>query len=128
MKTIVHILFIFLAFSHLSYCSKSPKEKVKTILSDAQLSEEEKIKMAAFSLFGERLKEIDLVKVQDEKGTKFEVYLGFGGTSALTFLGSEKYSDHMKLELALGTYKFLQSLQGFRFGKYRMSLIKTFLH
>ncbi|TGM15651.1 hypothetical protein EHQ81_04460 [Leptospira selangorensis] len=126
MKTNVHILMIFLAFFQLISCSKSPQEKVKTILSDAQLNEEEKIKMAAFALFGERLKEIDLVKVQDEKGAKFEVYLGFGGTSALTFLGSEKYSDHMKLELALGAYKFLQSLQGFRFGKYRMSLIKPF--
>ncbi|WP_367898031.1 hypothetical protein AB3N61_15555 [Leptospira sp. WS58.C1] len=126
MKTTVYLLLALLALFQFSSCSKSPQEKVRTILSDAQLNEEEKIKMAAFALFGERLKEIDLIKTQDDKGTKYEVYLGFGGTSALTFLGSEKYSDHMKLELALGTYKFLQSLQGFRFGKYRMSLIKPF--
>ncbi|TGL63742.1 hypothetical protein EHQ64_05070 [Leptospira sarikeiensis] len=126
MSQIVSIVLIFSAFFLLNDCSKSPQEKVKTVLANAQLSEEDKIKMAAFSLFGERLKEIDITKVDDTKGTKYEIYLGFGGTSALTFLGSDQYANQMKLELALGTYRFLQCLKGFRIGKYRMSLIKPF--
>ncbi|TGK01376.1 hypothetical protein EHQ53_08235 [Leptospira langatensis] len=120
------VFCVFLAFAGFNNCKQTPKEKVRAVLSDASMSEEEKIKAVALTLFGERLKEIEITSNQDEQGSKYDIYMGFGGTSALTFLESSQYAIRMKVELALETYRFLQALNEIRFGKYRMSLIKPF--
>ncbi|TGK17956.1 hypothetical protein EHO61_10875 [Leptospira fluminis] len=123
-----HFLILLAAFAVTSAnsCKKSPREKVKRILSENSISESDKIRKAATELFGERLKETEVTPVSGSSPTKYEVYLGFGGTSTLTFLESDQYAARMKLELALQTYRFLQSLKGISFGKFRMSLIKPF--
>ncbi|TGK07443.1 hypothetical protein EHO59_04895 [Leptospira semungkisensis] len=126
LRTKTVVICVFLAFVGFSNCKQTPKEKVRAVLSNNGLSQEEKIKTVALTLFGERLKEIEVTSLYDEQGPKYEIYLGFGGTSALTFLESSQYAIRMKVELALETYRFLQSLDGVRFGKYRMSLIKPF--
>ncbi|EQA44923.1 hypothetical protein LEP1GSC050_2982 [Leptospira broomii serovar Hurstbridge str. 5399] len=120
------ILIFTFALTVVFNCKPSPKEKVQKVLAENNLQEVEKIRGVAWALFGDRLKEVEIVPVQDSIPAKYEVYLGFGGTSALTFLESEQYAARMKLELALQSYRFLQCLEGISFGKFRMSLIKPF--
>ncbi|PJZ71591.1 hypothetical protein CH373_02165 [Leptospira perolatii] len=117
---------IFIVFLILfSYgCKQSPKESALEILQKQSIPEPERIREAAEALFGERLKDMEVVPGSDS--SKYEIYLAFGGTSALTFLESDQYAARMRLELALQTFRFLQVLEGYPIGKFRMSLVKPY--
>lgn len=120
------ILFLLLLFLvSFVHCKQTPKERVNEILSDSHLSHEETARQVANALFGEKLKEVEIIAPKFPE-TKYEVYLGFGGSSALTFLESKQYAERMKLELAVSSYRFLQSTERVPIGKFRMSLVKPF--
>ncbi len=125
-KRITILFFTILLIFGLIQCKQTPKEKVQIILSDKTLSQEDKIRQAASGLFSERLKEIEIIPEPANPSNRYEIYIAFGGTSALTFLESAQYANRMKLEMALASYQFLQSLEGIPFGKFRMSLVKPF--
>lgn len=117
---------LFLIFLLLLSCKQTPKEKAEAVLADKNLSQEEAIHRVAEALFSEKLKDVETIPRTEGTKQNYEVYLGFGGTSALTFLESSQYSERMKLELAVSSYRFLQTLQAIPLGKFRMSLIKPF--
>nr|PJZ93237.1 hypothetical protein CH379_08990 [Leptospira ellisii] len=118
------ILFLFLAG-----CKPNPKDEVQRIIADPHVPVEEKARQASFLLLGDRLKEIEVIPDIREDGTpsgKLKVTLSVGGNSALTFLGQKEYKERMKLEVALLTFRLLQTLRQLPIESFRISIVKPY--
>jgi hypothetical protein len=107
-------------------CKPSPKDQVQKILSDKQIPVEEKIRQASFLLLGDRLKEIEISPSDISGSGSVSVTLAVGGNSALTFLGQKEYKERMKLEIALLSFRLLQTLKNLPIESIRVSIIKPY--
>ncbi|MBM9500101.1 hypothetical protein JWG44_07540 [Leptospira sp. 201903071] len=107
-------------------CKPSPKDQVQKILSDKQIPVEEKIRQTSFLLLGDRLKEIEIAPSEISGSGAVRVTLAVGGNSALTFLGQKEYKERMKLEIALLSFRLLQTLKNLPIESIRVSIIKPY--
>nr|WP_167731712.1 hypothetical protein [Leptospira stimsonii] len=107
-------------------CKASPKDQVQKILSDKQIPVEEKIRQTSFLLLGDRLKEIEIAPGETSGSGNVRVTLAVGGNSALTFLGQKEYKERMKLEIALLSFRLLQTLKNLPIESIRVSIIKPY--
>ncbi|WP_245667224.1 hypothetical protein [Leptospira tipperaryensis] len=119
------ILILCVLFSFIA-CKPSPKDQVQRILSDKQIPVEEKIRQASFLLLGDRLKEIEIAPGDTSGAGMVRVTLAVGGNSALTFLGQKEYKERMKLEIALLSFRLLQTLKNLPIESIRVSIIKPY--
>ncbi|TGM09591.1 hypothetical protein EHQ76_02225 [Leptospira barantonii] len=110
-------------------CKPTAKEQVEKILSDRRIPVEEKIRQTSFLLLGDRLKEIEISPGVSSDGTTTDavrVTLSVGGNSALTFLGQKEYKERMKLEVALLSFRLLQTLKNLPIESFRVSIVKPY--
>ncbi|WP_408611634.1 hypothetical protein [Leptospira ainlahdjerensis] len=119
------MLVLCILFSWVA-CKPSPKDQVQKILSDKQIPVEEKIRQASFLLLGDRLKEIEISPSDISGSGSVSVTLAVGGNSALTFLGQKEYKERMKLEIALLSFRLLQTLKNLPIESIRVSIIKPY--
>lgn len=119
------ILILIVLFSMID-CKPSPKDQVQKILSDKQIPAEEKIRQTSFLLLGDRLKEIEIAPGDAPGSGAVKVTLAVGGNSALTFLGQKEYKERMKLEIALLSFRLLQTLKNLPIESIRVSIIKPY--
>ncbi|PJZ53735.1 hypothetical protein [Leptospira adleri] len=119
------ILILSVLFSMIA-CKPSPKDQVQKILSDKQIPVEEKIRQTSFLLLGDRLKEIEIAPGDISGSGAVKVTLAVGGNSALTFLGQKEYKERMKLEIALLSFRLLQTLKNLPIESIRVSIIKPY--
>ncbi|EKR98569.1 hypothetical protein LEP1GSC125_1732 [Leptospira mayottensis 200901122] len=110
-------------------CKPSVKDQVEKILSDREIPLEEKIRQTSFLLLGDRLKEIEISPSISPTGDKMDtvkVTLAVGGNTALTFLGQKEYKERMKLEVALLSFRILQTLKNLPIESFRISIVKPY--
>ncbi|XDD50643.1 hypothetical protein AB3N59_02215 [Leptospira sp. WS92.C1] len=127
-RVICPILLLVSLFA-VSACKQSPKDQVQKILSNKQIPVEEKIRQTSFLLLGDRLKEIEIspaVVLNGSTSDQVKVTLAVGGNSALTFLEQKEYKERMKLEVALLSFRLLQTLKELPIESLRISIIKPY--
>lgn len=122
-------MLVLSIFFFAAVCKQSAKDQVQKILTDHQIPVEEKIRQSSFLLLGDRLKEIEISPGVSPDGTTTDsvrVTLAVGGNSALTFLGQKEYKERMKLEVALLSFRLLQTLKDLPIESFRVSIVKPY--
>ncbi|PJZ42131.1 hypothetical protein CH370_07750 [Leptospira kmetyi] len=124
-----HPILLFAILIAYTGCKPTAKDQVQKILSDRRVPVEEKIRQTSFLLLGDRLKEIEISPGVSPDGTTTDtvrVTLSVGGNSALTFLGQKEYKERMKLEVALLSFRLLQTLKELPIESFRVSIVKPY--
>ncbi len=124
----VFFLIFFVLFTNVG-CKPSAKDQIQKILSDRQIPVEEKIRQTSFLLLGDRLKEIEIspsIAPDGNTTDRVRVTLAVGGNTALTFLGQKEYKERMKLEVALLSFRVLQTLKNLPIESFRVSIVKPY--
>lgn len=131
-NTVYRVFYPILLFAILlasTGCKPSAKDQIQKVLSDHRIPVEEKIRQTSFLLLGDRLKEIEISPGVSPDGTTTDavrVTLSVGGNSALTFLGQKEYKERMKLEVALLSFRLLQTLKNLPIESFRVSIVKPY--
>ncbi|EJP01829.1 hypothetical protein J9305_01310 [Leptospira interrogans] len=122
------VFILLILFTNIT-CEQNTKNKIQKVLSNRQIPVEEKIRQTSFLLLGDRLKEIEISPnfAPDGSATgSLVITLSVGGNTALTFLGQKEYKERMKLEVALLSFRVLQTLKGLPIESLRVSIVKPY--